>query len=181
VSPLRTKYLFSRAARVRGRSFNTPEELAYELAGGKVTLVVEPVPLFDRAVSAALDTLAARQPSARSPRLTHLRLRPCAIMAGWRSSSRISGDCMNRSLTRACALLFWSLVATCARRSWAARRRRTDRDPGRREDGERRRRMDALTTQHSKVNIHTAGLMGTAERWSEFATGPLRSSTASGR
>ena len=39
----------------------TPEELAYELGAGQVSLVVEPVPLFDRAVSAALDTLAARQ------------------------------------------------------------------------------------------------------------------------
>src|SRR5262249_40606381 len=30
---------------------------------------------------------------------------------------------------------------------------------------------DALRTQHSKVNIHTGGLVGQAERWSEFATG----------
>jgi hypothetical protein len=63
VSPLRTKYLFTSRSRARAFVY-TPEELAYELAGGKVTLVVEPVPLFDRAVSAALDTLAARQPSA---------------------------------------------------------------------------------------------------------------------
>ena len=38
----------------------TPEELAWKLGNGKASLVVEPVPLFDRAVSAALDTLAAR-------------------------------------------------------------------------------------------------------------------------
>lgn len=30
---------------------------------------------------------------------------------------------------------------------------------------------DALRSQHSKVNIHTGGLVGQAERWSEFATG----------
>jgi len=30
---------------------------------------------------------------------------------------------------------------------------------------------DALRTQHSKVNIHTGGLVGEAERWSEFVTG----------
>jgi hypothetical protein len=62
VSPLRTKYLFTSRSRARAFVY-TPEELAYELGAGKVSLVVEPVPLFDRAVSAALDTLAARQPS----------------------------------------------------------------------------------------------------------------------
>ena len=40
----------------------TPEELAYEISAGQVSLVVEPVPLFDRAVSAALNELGARQP-----------------------------------------------------------------------------------------------------------------------
>jgi hypothetical protein len=61
VSPLRTKYLFT--SRTRARAFvYSPEELAYEISAGQVALVVEPVPLFDRAVSAALDTLAARQP-----------------------------------------------------------------------------------------------------------------------
>ena len=62
VSPLRTKYLFTSRSRARAFVY-TPEELAYELAAGLVQLVVEPVPLFDRAVSAALDTLAARQGS----------------------------------------------------------------------------------------------------------------------
>ncbi len=62
VSPLRTKYLFT--SRARSRAFlYTPEELAYEVGAGQVALVVEPVPLFDRAVSAALDSLAARQPA----------------------------------------------------------------------------------------------------------------------
>ena len=63
VSPLRTKYLFTSRSRARAFVY-TPEELAYEFGAGKVKLVVEPVPLFDRAVSAALDTLAIRQPSA---------------------------------------------------------------------------------------------------------------------
>ena len=62
VSPLRTKYLFTSRSRARAFVY-TPEELAYELSAGLIQLVVEPVPLFDRAVSAALDTLAARQAS----------------------------------------------------------------------------------------------------------------------
>lgn len=63
VSPLRTKYLFTSRSNTRAFVY-TPEELAYEFGAGIVTLVVEPVPLFDRAVSAALDTLATRQPAA---------------------------------------------------------------------------------------------------------------------
>lgn len=62
VSPLRTKYLFTSRSRARAFVY-TPEELAYEISAGQVTLLVEPVPLFDRAVSAALDTLALRQPT----------------------------------------------------------------------------------------------------------------------
>ena len=66
VSPLRTKYLFT--SRTRSRAFvYTPEELAWALGAGQAAVVVEPVPLFDRAVSAALDTLAARQSATRSP------------------------------------------------------------------------------------------------------------------
>ncbi len=61
VSPLRTKYIFT--SRTRSRAFVfSPEDLAYQIGSGKAALVVEPVPLFDRAVSAALDTLAARAP-----------------------------------------------------------------------------------------------------------------------
>src|SRR5438067_2396825 len=37
----------------------SPEDLAHALVTGKVSLVLEPVPLFDRAVSSALNTLAA--------------------------------------------------------------------------------------------------------------------------
>jgi hypothetical protein len=62
VSPMHTKYIFT--SRSRGRAFLfSPEELAWQLASGNATLVLEPVPLFDRAVSAALDTLAAQRPA----------------------------------------------------------------------------------------------------------------------
>jgi len=61
VSPLRTKYLFTSRSRARAFVY-TPEELTYEITAGQVSLVVEPVPLFDRAVSAALNELGARQP-----------------------------------------------------------------------------------------------------------------------
>jgi hypothetical protein len=60
VSPLRSKYLFTTRERTRAIVV-TPEELAWQLGAGKASLVVEPVPLFDRAVSAALDTLAAQK------------------------------------------------------------------------------------------------------------------------
>jgi hypothetical protein len=61
ISPMRSKYLFT--TRERSRAIvATPEELAWQLGAGKATLIVEPVPLFDRAVSAALDTLAAQKP-----------------------------------------------------------------------------------------------------------------------
>ncbi|MEO8674502.1 MAG: DUF1631 family protein [Casimicrobiaceae bacterium] len=61
VSPLRTKYVFTSRSRTQAYVFS-PEELAWELGTGRAALVVEPVPLFDRAVSAALDTLAAQRP-----------------------------------------------------------------------------------------------------------------------
>jgi hypothetical protein len=41
----------------------TPEDLAWELGSGRATLVVDPAPLFDRAVSATLDSLAAARPA----------------------------------------------------------------------------------------------------------------------
>jgi hypothetical protein len=63
VSPLRSKYIFTSRARTKAIVV-TPEELAWQLGAGKATLVVEPVPLFDRAVSAALDSIAARTPPA---------------------------------------------------------------------------------------------------------------------
>jgi Protein of unknown function (DUF1631) len=65
-SPLRTRYIFTSRSCARALAY-TPEELAYELGSGKASLLVEPVPLWDRAVSAALDTLAARNPAAGRP------------------------------------------------------------------------------------------------------------------
>ena len=63
VSPLRSKYIFTSRARTKAIVV-TPEELAWQLGAGRARLVVEPVPLFDRAVSAALDSLAAKIPQA---------------------------------------------------------------------------------------------------------------------
>ena len=60
VSPLRSKYIFTSRERTRAIVL-TPEELAWRLGSGKASLVVEPVPLFDRAVSAALDSLATQK------------------------------------------------------------------------------------------------------------------------
>jgi len=63
VSPLRAKYIFT--SRSRSHAFMlSPEELAYQLGSGTARLVIEPVPLWDRAVSSALDALAARSPPA---------------------------------------------------------------------------------------------------------------------
>jgi hypothetical protein len=63
VSPLRTKYIFT--TRSRGQAIAvSPEELAWQLSEGAARLIVEPVPLFDRAVSSALDELAAQKSGA---------------------------------------------------------------------------------------------------------------------
>jgi hypothetical protein len=67
VSPLRTKYIFTSRSRAEAFMF-TPEELAWEIAAGRAEILLEPVPLFDRAVSAALDTLAAQRPKDASAR-----------------------------------------------------------------------------------------------------------------
>jgi hypothetical protein len=66
VSPLRSKYIFTSRERSQAIVL-TPEELAWRLGAGKATLVVEPVPLFDRAVSAALDSLAAKKAPEGTP------------------------------------------------------------------------------------------------------------------
>lgn len=58
ISPLRTKYIFTTRSRVKAFVY-APEDLAWELGVGNARLVAEPVPLFDRAVSAALDSIAA--------------------------------------------------------------------------------------------------------------------------
>jgi len=61
ISPMRTRYVFT--SRLRARAFvHSPEELAWELRNGRAALVMEPVPLVDRAVSAALDRIGAQRP-----------------------------------------------------------------------------------------------------------------------
>ncbi|HEX4883628.1 MAG TPA: DUF1631 family protein [Casimicrobiaceae bacterium] len=62
VSPRRTRYIFTSRSRKQALMFS-PEELAWELVAKRATLLLEPVPLFDRAVSAAFDTLAAQKPA----------------------------------------------------------------------------------------------------------------------
>ncbi|HTS21354.1 MAG TPA: DUF1631 family protein [Casimicrobiaceae bacterium] len=63
VSPLHTKYVFT--TRTRGQALVvSPEELAWQLSEGTARLIVEPVALFDRAVSSALDELATQKPAA---------------------------------------------------------------------------------------------------------------------
>ena len=58
---LRMRYVF--ASRSGTHTFvRAPEELVHALVTGPVALLLEPVPLFDRAVSAALNVLAARRP-----------------------------------------------------------------------------------------------------------------------
>ena len=60
VSPMRSKYIFT--TRSRGQALVvSPEELAWQLSEGTARLIVEPVPLFDRAVSSAIDELAAQK------------------------------------------------------------------------------------------------------------------------
>ncbi|HET9047021.1 MAG TPA: DUF1631 family protein [Casimicrobiaceae bacterium] len=58
---LRMRYVF--ASRSGTRTFvRAPEELVHALVTGPVALLLEPVSLFDRAVSAALNVLAAQRP-----------------------------------------------------------------------------------------------------------------------
>ena len=58
---LRMRYVF--ASRSGTHTFvRASEELVHALVTGPVALLLEPVPLFDRAVSAALNVLAARRP-----------------------------------------------------------------------------------------------------------------------
>jgi hypothetical protein len=65
VSPMRTKYVFT--TRSRGQALVvSPEELAWQLSEGSARLIVEPVPLFDRAVSSAIDELARDKTAAEA-------------------------------------------------------------------------------------------------------------------
>ena len=60
VSPWRSTYIFASPSGSTVMPL-TPEELAWEMSAGKVALVAEPVPLFDRAISVTLDYLAAQK------------------------------------------------------------------------------------------------------------------------
>jgi hypothetical protein len=57
---LRMSYIFASRSGLNVFVY-TPEELAQALLNGRVALILEPVPLFDRAVSSALNALAARR------------------------------------------------------------------------------------------------------------------------
>jgi len=57
---LRMSYIFASRSGLNVFVY-TPEELAHALLNGRVALILEPVPLFDRAVSSALNALAARR------------------------------------------------------------------------------------------------------------------------
>jgi Protein of unknown function (DUF1631) len=60
ISPLRATYIFTGHARSEVMVF-TPEELAWEVSAGKAALILEPVPVFDRAVSVTLEYLAEQK------------------------------------------------------------------------------------------------------------------------
>lgn len=66
VSPWRSTYVFASPSGSTLMAL-TPEELAWEMSAGKVTLVVEPVPLFDRAISVTLEYLAAQRQERPTP------------------------------------------------------------------------------------------------------------------
>src|SRR5206468_7029688 len=57
---LRMTYVFASRSGLSVYVYS-PEHLADELISGNVSLVLEPVPLFDRAVSSALNALAERR------------------------------------------------------------------------------------------------------------------------
>ena len=57
---LRMSYIFASRSALNVFVY-TPEELAHALLNGRVALILEPVSLFDRAVSSALNALAARR------------------------------------------------------------------------------------------------------------------------
>jgi hypothetical protein len=78
ISPWRATYIFANRS---GSSLTvfTPEELAWEMSTGRVTLIQEPVPLFERAMSATLEYLAgqkARQDAARNETVEKAQPRP---------------------------------------------------------------------------------------------------------
>jgi Protein of unknown function (DUF1631) len=60
ISPWRATHIFSSRSGSEVMVF-APDELAWEMSAGRATLILEPVPLFDRAVSITLDYLAEQK------------------------------------------------------------------------------------------------------------------------
>ena len=60
ISPWRATYIFANRSGSILKAF-TPEELAWEMSTGRVTLIQEPVPLFERAMSSTLEYLAGQK------------------------------------------------------------------------------------------------------------------------
>ena len=60
ISPWRATYIFASRSGSAVMVFS-PEELAWEMSTGRAALILEPVPLFDRAVSVTLEYLAERK------------------------------------------------------------------------------------------------------------------------
>ncbi len=60
ISPWRATYIFASRSGSAVMVFS-PEELAWEMSTGRAALILEPVPLFDRAVSATLEYLAEQK------------------------------------------------------------------------------------------------------------------------
>jgi len=60
ISPWRATYIFANRSGLVRKVF-TPEELAWEMSTGRVTLIQEPVPLFERAMSATLEYLVGQK------------------------------------------------------------------------------------------------------------------------
>jgi len=82
ISPWRATYVFTSRSGSVVLAF-APEELAWEMSTGRVTLILEPVPLFDRAMSATLDYLAGQKAKqdAATPEAAASGLLPAAATA----------------------------------------------------------------------------------------------------
>jgi hypothetical protein len=75
ISPWRATYIFSTPSGSSVMVF-TPEDLAWEMSSGRVGLVLEPVALFDRAVSATLEYLANHSAARHARETESLRADP---------------------------------------------------------------------------------------------------------
>jgi hypothetical protein len=87
ISPARTTYILN--GRAAGDTFVvSPEDLAWDIMRRKAALVTEPVPLYDRAISAALDFLSERR--ARPDDATASPARTGAVRADARPAAAIA-------------------------------------------------------------------------------------------